>query len=143
VWSVPLDTAGHITGPSVRLLATPDEVSNLSATADGKRIAVTKDSENPDIYITELNSAGTRLSVPRRLTLDERRDLPFSWTPDSKAVLFTSDRDGTFHIFKQEIDQTVPELLVGGNERAMGPRLAPDNATVLYVIWPNLGESVL
>jgi DNA-binding winged helix-turn-helix (wHTH) protein/Tol biopolymer transport system component len=143
VWSVPLDTAGHVTGPSVRLLATPDEVSNLSATADGKRIAVTKDSENPDIYITELNSAGTRLSVPRRLTLDERRDLPFSWTPDSKAVLFSSDRDGTFHIFKQQIDQTVPELLVGGNEQAMGPRLAPDNATVLYVIWPRLGESVL
>jgi Tol biopolymer transport system component len=78
-----------------------------------------------------------------RLTLDERRDLPFAWTPDSKSVIFSSDRDGVYHIFKQRIDQTVPELLVGGKEEAMGPRLAPDNATVLYVTWPRLGDPAI
>lgn len=142
VWSLPLDSNGHPRAPSVRLSATPDEVSNLSASANGSRIAVTKDSENPDIYVSELNSAGTGLSTPQRLTSDERRDLPFAWTPDSKSVIFSSDRDGVYHIFQQRIDQAVPELLVGGNEQAMGPRLAPDNATIVYVIWPRLGESV-
>ena len=109
--------------------------------ADGKRLAITKYSLNPDVYVTELNSTGTRLSTPQQLTLDERRDFPFSWTPDSKAVLFTSDRDGIYHIFKQPIDQTVPELLVGGAEQTVAPRLAPDNFTVIYVIWPRLGEA--
>lgn len=143
LWSVPVDSRGHITGTAVRLTATPDDVGGLSATEDGKRIAYTKYSQNPDVYISEQNAAGTRFGEPHRLTLDERRDFPFAWTPDSKAVLFTSDRDGLFHIFKQQIDQTVPELLVGGNEAAMGPRMAPDNSTVLYVIWPKLGESSL
>jgi Tol biopolymer transport system component len=57
--------------------------------------------------------------------------------------LFTSDRDGLFHIFKQQIDQTVPELLVGGNEAAMVPRMAPDNSTVVYVILSKVGEPAL
>jgi len=139
VWSVPLDPRGRIAGTAFRLTATPDEVSSLSASADGKRITYTKNSFNPGIYVSQLNSNGTRLSTPQRLTLDNWRNYPFSWTADSKAVLFASDRDGTFHIFKQQIDQTVPELLVGGNEEAMLPRLAPDNSTVLYVTWPKLG----
>ncbi|HET7439781.1 MAG TPA: hypothetical protein VFJ47_00645 [Terriglobales bacterium] len=141
VWSVQLDSEGRVSGSATRLTATPDDVATLNASADGKRIAITKYSLNPDVYVAELNATGTQLSTPRQLTLDERRDFPFSWAPDSKTVLFSSDRDGIYHIFKQRIDQTVPELLVGGNDQAMAPRLTPDNSSVVYVIWPKLGES--
>ena len=78
VFSVPLDSQGHVAGDASRLSATPDDVSNLNASADGKRLAITKYSLNPDVYVTELNSTGTRLSTPQQLTLDERRDFPFS-----------------------------------------------------------------
>jgi DNA-binding winged helix-turn-helix (wHTH) protein/Tol biopolymer transport system component len=139
VWSVPLDAQGHLAGSAVRLTAAPNEVSGLSASADGKRIIYTKNYSNPGVYVSELNSGGTRLSTPQRLTLDYWRNYAFSWTADSKAVLFASDRDGTFHIFKQRIDQSTPELLVGGNEETSLPRLAPDNATVIFEIWPKLG----
>jgi Tol biopolymer transport system component/DNA-binding winged helix-turn-helix (wHTH) protein len=141
VWSVPLDSRGRIAGPAIRLTATPDKVAELSASADGKRITFTKNYLNPGIYVSELNSGGTRLGAPRRLTLDSWRDYPFAWTADSKAVLFSSDRDGTFHIFKQQIDKSVPELIVGGEEEASLPRLAPDNSTILFEIWPRLSES--
>ncbi len=140
VWSVPLDSHGRVVGTAQRLTATPDEIAALSASADGKRIAYTKNSLSPVIYVSELNSGGLRLGPLRRLTPDNWRNYPFSWTPDSKAVLFGSERDGTYHIFKQAIDRTVPELLVGGSEPAMLPRLAPDNSTVLYETWPQLGE---
>jgi DNA-binding winged helix-turn-helix (wHTH) protein/Tol biopolymer transport system component len=139
VWSVPLDAHRHIAGTAVRLTAAPDEVSGLSASADRKRITYTKNYLNPGVYITELSAGGTRLSTPQRLTLDNWRDYPFSWTADSKAVLFSSDRDGTFHIFKQRIDQSAPELLIGGDEETSLPRLAPDNSTVLFEVWPKLG----
>ena len=140
VWSVPVDARGRIAGTAVRLTAAPDEVSGLSASADGKRITYTKNYLNPSIYVGELNSGGTRLSAPQRLTLDNWRDYPFSWTADSKEVLFTSDRDGTFHIFKQRVGEGAPELLIGGNEETSLPRLAPDNSTVLFEVWPRLGE---
>jgi DNA-binding winged helix-turn-helix (wHTH) protein/Tol biopolymer transport system component len=143
VWSIPLDSHGRVVGTAQRLTATPDEVSALSASADSKRIAYTKNSLSPVIYVAETDSGGKRLGPLRRLTLDNWRNYPFSWTPDSKAVLVASDRDGTYHIFKQQIDRTVSEeLLVGGSEEVMLPRLAPDNSTVLYETWPKSGESV-
>src|SRR4029077_13923006 len=52
---------------------------------------------------------------------------------DSKSLRFFSDRDGVFHIFKQAIDQTQPQLLVGGGEAVALPRLNPDGSIVLYV----------
>ena len=139
VWSVPVDAQGHLAGSAVRLTAAPNEVSGLSASADGKRIIYTKNYSNPGVYVSELNSGDTRLSTPRRLTLDYWRNYAFSWTADSKAVLFASDRDGTFHIFKQRLDQSAPELLVGGNEETSLPRLTPDNANIIFEIWPKLG----
>ena len=139
VWSVSLDARGHVAGSAVRLTAAPDEVSGLSASADGKRITYTKNYLNPGVYVSELNSGGTQLSAPRRVTLDNWRNFPFSWTADGKVILFSSDRDGTFHIFKQRIDQSAPELLVGGNEESSLPRLAPDNTTVIFEVWPKLG----
>ena len=140
IWSVPLDAHGRIAGTAVRLTAAPDKVSSLSASADGKRITYTKNYLNPGIYVAELISGGRRLSTPQRLTLDNWRDYPFAWTADSKAVLFSSDRDGTFHIFKQGLDDSAPELLIGGAEETSLPRLAPDNSTVLFEVWPRLGE---
>jgi len=139
VWSVPLDARGHVAGSAVRMTAAPDEISGLSTSADGKRITYTKNYLNPGIYVAELNSGGALLSAPQRLTLDNWRNYPFSWTADSKSVLFSSDRDGTFHLFKQRIDQSAPELLVGGTEETSLPRLAPDNTTVIFEIWPKLG----
>jgi len=141
LWSMALDHDGRIVGSAERLTAAPDEISSTSASADGKRIVYTKDFLNPVIYVSELKSGARRLGRLRRLTLDNWRDFPFAWTPDSKTVLFVSDRDGTFHIFKQELDKMVPELLVGGSEEATLPRLAPDNSTVLYENWPKLGET--
>jgi DNA-binding winged helix-turn-helix (wHTH) protein/Tol biopolymer transport system component len=140
LWRVALDSSGRVVGHPLRLTTTPDEVSDLSASGDGKRIAYTKYTLNPSVYISELGSGGTGLSTPQRLTIDDWKNIPFAWTPDSKAVIFVSDRDGIFHIFKQQIDKTVPELLVGGKEQANVPRLAPDNSTLLYVIWPKPGE---
>ena len=74
------------------------------------------------------------------MTLDERQDYPYSWTPDSKAVFFASDRDGPSHIFKQAIDQTQPELVLGGNDNLWIARLTPDGSALLYVVAPQEGD---
>lgn len=141
LWWVQLDARSHPSGAATRLTSESGFAGGVSLTADGKRLAFFKQTRQPDVYVTELNEQGTRLTEPRRLTLDEREDYPYAWTPDSKTVVFTSDRDGVFHIFKQAADQATPELLVGGKEQLGIPRLAPDSASVLYLITPKLGEA--
>jgi DNA-binding winged helix-turn-helix (wHTH) protein/Tol biopolymer transport system component len=141
LWWVKLDARLHPSGAPTRLTSESGFAGGVSMTADGKRLAFFKQTLQPDVFITELNAQGTRLTEPRRLTLDEREDYPYSWTPDNKTVIFTSDRDGVFHIFKQAADQPTPELLVGGEEQLGIPRLTPDGASVLYIITPKLGEA--
>jgi len=142
LWQIPLDDSGHVTGRASRLTSTPGGVLYLNASANGAQIAYTKFSFTSSVYISELRPNGAGLSTPQRLTLDDWVDMPFTWTPDSKAVIFVSDRDGILHIFKQQLDQTVAELLVGGSEQVNIPRLAPDNSSLFYLVWPKVGDSV-
>ena len=86
---------------------------------------------------------GPRLGTPRRLTLDDADDLPFDWTPDDKAVLFTSNRTGggVFNIFRQRIDETSAEMLVFGPEQKTISRLNPDGSQILYLVPPNPSDN--
>jgi Tol biopolymer transport system component len=88
------------------------------------------------VYLGELAAGGTRMNLPQRMTNDEAGDEPTEFTPDSKSVLFTSDRNGTSGIFKQGINQDTAEALVTGPQDASGPRLSSDGAWILYEQTP-------
>lgn len=134
LWSVKIDPrTGKLLGTATRITSSPGAVQYLSGAANGKRLVYTKAGWQPDVYTARVEASGTRLSTPRRLTLDERQDFPWAWTPDSRQVLFGSDRDGPFHLFRQAPDQATPELLVGGNEQSMLPRLTPDGKQLVYL----------
>ncbi len=134
IWSVRIDSGtGKPLDGATRITSSPGAIQYLSSSANGKRLAYVKEGWQPDVYVAKVEGNGTRLSRPRRLTLDERQDLPWSWTPDSKQVLFGSDRDGPFHLFRQAPDQATPELLVGGSEESMLPRLTPDGTQIVYL----------
>ena len=64
------------------------------------------------------------------------RSIPSSWTPDSKAVLFISDRNGTSEIFKQATDQPLAESLMTSAEQLSQPRVTPDGSEILYISTP-------
>ncbi len=137
LWWARVDTrTGRPTTSPARITNDREGIQSISITSDGKRIATLRASSQADVYLTDVEAQGKRLSPPRRLTLDERQDFPASWTPDSKAVLIVSDRDGPSHIFKQNIDQRQPELLVGGEHEVFLPHPTPEGSSVLYMAGP-------
>jgi serine/threonine protein kinase/Tol biopolymer transport system component len=105
----------------------------LSASANGERLGVQKTTLQSQVYLGELAAGGTRMNPPRRLTNDEAADWPTAWTPDSKAVLFTSNRNGTLGIFKQGIGQNTAEPVVIASHDVFAPRLSADRAWILYL----------
>ena len=142
LWSVQLDSrTGRPLGSPSRITSDRTPTAGISVTGDGKRMALLRRSHQFDIYLADVEAHGRRLSTPRRLTLDERQDFPTAWTPDSKAVLFFSDRDEPFHIYKQAIDRIQPELLVGGKDNVLLPRLSPDGLSVIYQVGARPGEA--
>jgi WD40 repeat protein len=132
---------GHVLEPGVQVMSGHGSAVQLSTTKDGKSVALRTREQQSDVYISELEAGGQRLSSPRRLTLDDRGNFVFTWTPDSKSVVFLSDRDGPIHIFKQAIDQPQPELLVGGDDALALPKINPAGTDLLYLVMPKQGQA--
>src|SRR5215469_15678551 len=139
LWSIQLNAQGKPSGEPVRLTNDQGSVLSISASSDSQRLVYVKGVPQPDVYVAKLQASGV-LDEPQRLTLDDRRDYPFDWTPDNKSVIFTSDRSGTFWLYKQAIDQAMPELLISGSQQVMTPRLSPDGTRLLYLLNPNWAD---
>lgn len=139
LWWICLDRHSRPSTSPVRLTNDQGSVIGISASADSKRIVYIKGVPEPDVYVAKIEPSGM-LEDPRRITLDDHRDMPYDWTPDNKEVIFVSDRTGTFDVYKQDMDQTVPDLLVSSAEQSLAPRLSPDGSQILYVVYPNWGD---
>jgi Tol biopolymer transport system component len=141
LWALRVDRDGRATGSAMRLTHGTGEASAISVTTDGKRLAFFRQAVEPDVYVADLELNGAKLTALRRLTLDERADFPYSWTPDSKSVIFTSDRNGTFNVFRQGVHDAEPEVLIRAREDLAVPRLSPDGNSLIYLIAPSTGAS--
>jgi serine/threonine protein kinase len=108
-------------------------IPQLSASADGRRLAFQKAMHQGQVYLGELTAGGTGMNPPRRLTNDDASDAPHAWMPDSKTVFFISDRNGTYGIFKQGVNQDTAEPVATGPQGALLPRLSADGAWILYL----------
>ena len=132
LWSVRLDKEGRPTGDPIRVTEDQGVLLSVGISGGSKRIVYVKGEPQSDVYVADLQSSGA-INEPQRLTLDDRQDMPYEWTTDNKQVIFISDRTGSFQIYKQAIDQTMPDLLVGGAQPASLPRLSPDGTQILFV----------
>ncbi len=116
------------------------EVESLSVTADGKRLLFENLSDQCHVYVGRLLPGG-KVETPRRLTLDERHNSPYAWTPDSKAVVFRSDRTGIGSIYKQALDENEPDLIPTGSEVVEIIRVSPDGKWLVYQALPKVQSS--
>jgi serine/threonine protein kinase/Tol biopolymer transport system component len=134
LWQVQLDrNDGSAVGQPQRLTKwTGFTIADMSATADGKRLAFLKLSSQGDAYIASLKPGNTAIDTPRRLTLDERNDVPTAWSPDSRAVFFQSDRQGTMDIYRQAIDSDSADLVIQAPGEQFASRVSPDGDWLLF-----------
>jgi Tol biopolymer transport system component len=109
----------------------------VSVSTDGKRIITTKGYHQTDIYVAELEADGHRIKTERRLTADTRFDWPSGWSKDEKEVLFFSDRNGVFNVFKQNESASNADVVVPGRDDNRSPQLSPDGQWLLYLRWPD------
>jgi len=117
--------------------------AGTSVTADSKRLAFLEWRAHTNVYVADLQSNGASITVPTRLTLDEGWNNPLGWTPDGKAVLFLSVRNGRDEIFRQSLGKDTAEPVISAKEgeRFFGDGcLSPEGSWVLYTVHPNLAD---
>ena len=59
-------------------------------------------------------------------------DYPHAWAPDNHAVIFESNRNGHWRLFRQKIDEQEPEPLVLSDADNVLAQASPDGKWVLY-----------
>jgi eukaryotic-like serine/threonine-protein kinase len=108
---------------------------DLTTTADGKVLAFRKQRINEDVYVGDLDSSSDALKTPRRFTLDNHNSYPEAWMPDNRSILFASNRNGKWELFRQGLNDSAPEKIVSGagdDHLGTGSGLSPDGRWILY-----------
>ncbi|MEE8606084.1 MAG: hypothetical protein V3S55_00640, partial [Nitrospiraceae bacterium] len=120
-------------GEPVRLTQTSGfNYRELSITADGSRVVSLLVRNQADVYVAELEPGGKGLAREQRLTFDEREDRLTGWVRDSSAVLFESNRTGTWDVFKVSLEGQREELVVGGPLHQRHAVSSSDGSWILY-----------
>ena len=133
IWALHIDArTGKPVGNPERITSGPDAKPFESVSADGKRMAFVRTNIVPTVYTTEVNPRTKQIAPLERLTMDELPNRPYEWTGDGKAVLYVSNRDGGFHIFRQDLAGTTPELLVGAPYSTNILRLNPEGTEIFF-----------
>ena len=115
-------------GKEIPLNAPPDTYRWPKISPDGTKVALTISGNNPDIYIWDLVHENMN-----RLTFHESADLCSLWTPDSKKIVFTSNRDNGYCIFWKASDGTGEEENIASSQNG---RLTPR-------CWANDGKTLI
>ena len=133
-WSIYVDpNTGEAKGRAKQLTTGLGVIASLSSTADAKKLAVLRNDTQYQVFTADFDPTTKKLTEPRRLTLDSRENTASTWTSDSSAVLFFSNRTGSFTIYKQAINQPTAEQLIDGPSDRRLPRLSPDGSEFVYV----------
>jgi Tol biopolymer transport system component/DNA-binding winged helix-turn-helix (wHTH) protein len=141
LWGIPVDVrSGTVRGSAKRLTDSPDRKVLVSVSESGKSLTYLRTISHMHIYVAKVPKNGETNSTPTRMKGDEGNNLPYTWTPDGESVIFTSDRDGAWHLYKQSVRQHTPDLLVGGATRAVIARMSPNRSEILYSARPVDGQ---
>jgi DNA-binding winged helix-turn-helix (wHTH) protein/Tol biopolymer transport system component len=140
LWAVAVDSKrGRPHGQPTRITNLSGfHMEALSVAEEGKKLVFESSSDQSYVYVGRLDSDG-RLENVRRLTADQRYNTPYAWTSDSKAVIFRSDRTGSFAIYKQALDEDVAELIPTGPGKPLVPRVSPGGGWLIYPVPLNAG----
>lgn len=102
-------------------------------TSDGKRLTFLKSSDQSSVYVADVLDHGTRIATPVRLTSSEGRARPEYWTADSRTVVFSSNHEGSWGIYRQTLGEDRAEIVVNGRKHFLpGAAVTADENWVLY-----------
>jgi DNA-binding winged helix-turn-helix (wHTH) protein/Tol biopolymer transport system component len=120
-------------------------VSNLTASADGDRIAAIIERSSSGVEVADLrfhtSSSPPILEHTFRLTTHAATSYPTGWSPDSGEVLFDNGDAGRSVIASQRLDHGGAEVMADTEKDALG-QFSPDGKWILFLHFAGEPERV-
>jgi len=126
------EQTGKATGQPQVVTSGVGSIGGITISSDGKRLVLRRQNTQEQAFISEFDASTRRWKTPRRLTLDANCNMATTWLSDSRTVVFGSNRNGTWTLFMQAIDEKTADILVEGRSIYF-PRLSADGSQVLYL----------
>jgi dipeptidyl aminopeptidase/acylaminoacyl peptidase len=121
-----------VAGGAVRRLTDDADAAQWPEWApDGKSILFRRDhdgDENSDLLLIPAAGGATHNVTHNPDTVDASP----SFTPDGRTVVFTSNADGPYHLFRVDVDGGRPRQLTRGEHSELTVRVAPDGKRALF-----------
>ena len=126
-------------GKEEPIAAPPRFYTQVRASPDGTRLALTAADLESDIWVWDLR----RLTFTR-MTFDPATDTYPVWTADSRRLVYTSQRGGPFNLWWQAADGSgTPERLTT-HDRTQAPNaLSPDGTIVFHQVTATMGRDLM
>jgi tricorn protease len=123
---VPITKRGVPASPSLDHVTLTNGYQDLALSPDGRKVMLTGRGE---IWAASARDGGDAVRVTRSLA----RESQIVWTPDSRRIVYVSERDGVAHLFTYDFTTNTETQLTNGPTGDAAPLVSPDGKTLAFV----------
>ncbi|HEX9917819.1 MAG TPA: hypothetical protein VGA87_01565, partial [Pyrinomonadaceae bacterium] len=122
---VAITRRGAATEPIVEHLRLTDRIDEFALAPDGKKVAFVVRGE---VFAASSADGGDAA----RITVNPADESQVTWSPDSRRLVYVSDRDGTPHLFSYDFGSNTETQITHAADADATPRFSPDGKLLAY-----------
>ncbi len=123
---VPITLRGTPAGPAVTRVNLGGQFRELALAPDGRKVAIIARGE---VFAASAKDGGEAA----RVTSTHAGESQIAWAPDSRRLVYLSDRDGPHHLFLYDFATSVETRLTNEPFSDAGAVFAPDGASLVFL----------
>ena len=123
---VQIQRRGASAGPAIEHMRLTDQISELTLSPDGKKVAFVVRGE---VFAASSSDGGDAT----RVSTSSANEYQVDWSPDSRRLVYVSDRDGTPHVFAYDFSSNSETQLTRDAADDSTPVFSPDGKSLAFL----------
>src|SRR6185295_4241748 len=123
---VAITRRGASSGPGIERLRLTDQIGELQLSPDGKKVAFVVHGE---VFAASAADGGDAA----RVTNSYAEEYQLNWSPDSRRLVYVSERDGVSHLFLYDFTSNSETQLTRDAADDSTPRFSPDSKLLAFI----------